>query len=152
MKTNTHQPESPRTARARKRRAGSTMIEAMVTLTVLGTFVAGATQLNLSSRELSDRARAHYQAVHIAKNRIERLQVLPFAQLELAEEDRVRVSVEGSPDARGHFRRTTMVTEISSGLREAYVKVELQDRTTLDFDGGTEELRTWITDFQTVNQ
>ena len=78
--------------RQRKRRNGSTLVEAITAIIVLSSFVSGATRLAVVSKQVSDTARTHYQAVNIAKNRCERLKTTDFDQLSFYEESRIRVN------------------------------------------------------------
>jgi hypothetical protein len=91
----------------------------------------------------------HYQAANIARNRLERGRALGFSQLTECEEDRVRVDCFGAPDEQGHFRRTTVVTDVSDSLREVIVTVEIQDLTQVAFIGESEVVRSSIAEFDT---
>lgn len=127
-------------------------MEVMVALLVLGTFISGACRLALTAKEWSDQARLHYQAINIGKNRLERLKVMEFDQIDLATEQEVRVNASGLPDSSGWFQRTTTVSLVTNDLKEVHVKVEIQDRKALDFDGAGEEIKSCVARFQTSSE
>ncbi|MDA0321555.1 MAG: hypothetical protein O2923_02405 [Verrucomicrobia bacterium] len=144
-----------KTIRATKRSRlseGSSIVEAVSSLFILGMFISGAAEYSLSCKQLSDSARSHYQAVNIAKNRLERTKVMDFDHLEYFTEDRVRVNMSGVPDDRGHFRRSTTITATGSDLKEIHVLVNIQNRRTLQFDQSKEEIRSWLANYQAPAQ
>jgi hypothetical protein len=106
----------------------------------------------VASKELSDRARFHYQAVNIAKNRIERLKVIDYDQLEHSSESYVRVDCAGTPKRNGKFRRTTMISDVNSSVRQVHVVVDILDRQDLRFAGEKEEMKSCLTRFRTSVQ
>ncbi len=130
-----------------KSRAGIALVEALVALTLLAVFMAGATKLLLSHHEMSDMARAHYTAINIAKNRMELVRTFEFGQVDDFLEDKVDVDESGSPSTFGHFRRSTQVSNVSPNLLELNVIVEIRDRKTLSFNGRQEYLSTYFAEY-----
>lgn len=134
----------------KKRRCeGNTLIEAVTALAIFGMSVGGACQLSLHTKMLGDQARWHYQSIGLAKNRMERIRVLPFHQIEGCVEDRVRVDRNGVADEGGHFRRTTTVNSLGMELKEVQISVETLNRVTLEFDGEGQEVRSFIPLYRT---
>ncbi len=137
--------KSRRNARGRD---GTSLLEVMVALFVFGAFVSGACRLGVMSRRVSDVSRSHYQAINIAKNRMERAKTLGFDFMDQCEENRVRVDCAGSPDPGGAFRRSTVVNTLGPDMKEMVVSVDILDRVTLRFQGSQEEIRSCIARFQ----
>jgi len=131
---------------------GLTLVEAVVALMIFALCIAGFCGASVCFRELSDRARTHYTAVNIAKNRLERAKTAEFSQLHLFEESQTRVDYLGSTDASGDYRRTTSVSNATEGLTEVVVTVEIKDRVTLGFDRESETVGTYIADFEEVEE
>jgi hypothetical protein len=91
-------------------------------------------------------SRAHYIAVNIAKNRIERAKTLEYSDLLLVKDNDGIVNTSGAADPDGFFKVTTQVTAANSNLMEVVVTVGIKNRTYLDFRGEQEEARTYIAD------
>ena len=132
-----------------KSRAGIALVEALVSLTLLAIFLAGAMKLMLSHHELTDMARAHYTAINIAKNRMELIRTFEFGQVDGFLEDKVSVDASGVPSTLGNFRRSTQVSNVSANLLELSVIVEIRDRKTLGFSGRQEDLSTYFAEYLT---
>lgn len=132
-----------------KSRAGIALVEALVALTLLAVFLAGAMKLLLSHHSMSDLARAHYIAINIAKNRMELVRRFEYGQVDTFLEDKVNVDASGTPDTLGNFRRSTQVSNVSSNLLELSVTVEIRDRVTLGFGGPQEKLITYFAEYLT---
>lgn len=130
-----------------KSRAGIALVEALVALTLLAVFLAGATKLLLSHHEMSDMARAHYTAINIAKNRMELVRTFDYGQVGNFLEDKVNVDASGIPSTLGNFRRSTEVSNVSSNLLELSVTVEIRDRVTLGFGSSQEKLITYFAEY-----
>ncbi len=131
------------------KRAGISLIETVVALTILAVFVTGAAKIIIASQKLSDKAREHYAAINIAKSRIELVRTFEFGQVDNFLEDKVLVNASGAPDVNGNFRRTTTVSEVSSNLLEMAVTVEIRNRKKLAFTGEREQLRTFFAEYLT---
>ena len=129
-------------------RGGFTLVETIMAIMIFAICISGICKLVLITRESSDRARSHYSAVNIGKNRLELARVFPFAQLDQFAENQVVVDGGGSPSASGEFRRTTAVSNVTATLKEMAVTVEIRNRVTLRFEGVSEAVRTYITDFR----
>lgn len=135
------------TIRSNPRRRGMTIIEVLVAMSLFAMFIVGASSLMLMVRKLSDVSRSHYQAVNIAKNRIEQVRNLrraDYNQIPMAVENGVRVDDRGEPSPTGKFRRTTIITEKTPNLIEIGVRVDILNRNTLTFDGEHEFLQSFI--------
>ena len=76
---------SCRTHKAKGRCGGFTLVEVMVALFIFGIVVAGMCRLLVVVKETADRARDHYVAVNIGKNRVERARAYEFQHLYLFE-------------------------------------------------------------------
>ena len=131
----------------RTSRSGMTLVETIVALCILSMCIGGICALIVSARELSDRARSHYTAVNIAKNRLERASALGFDQLPDFHEADVVVDHSGNPAAYGHYRRSTTVLEAGTNLRELVVAVEIRNRLSTDFDGEIETVSSYHADY-----
>lgn len=132
--------------RARKQthpQRGVTIVEVVIALAIFGIAVGAACGLVVGARTLSDSARDHYTAINLAKNRLERAGALGYDVLPLFEESNSVVDKNGNPDPNGNFRRSTIVSDVRSNLRELTVIVEIKNRFTLQFDGEAETLKTY---------
>jgi len=130
-------------------RAGTTLVEVVVGLFIFGLFVAGMCRLLVLVNESADRARDHYVAVNIAKNRIERARAFDFNQLtSVFTENNVLVDVNGQPAVDTNFRRSTQITPAGTNLVEMVVTVDIRNRKTWAFNGPSEQVRTYIGDLK----
>ena len=125
-------------------RAGMTVIETIVALTIFAVFTTGACKLLMSHRRVTDMARAHYTAINIAKNRMELVRTFDYGQVDKFIEDKVIVNASGNPDSLGNYRRTTQVSNVSSNLMELTVTVDIRNRRTLVFNPANQELSTYF--------
>ena len=131
------------------RRTGTTLVESMVAIMILGGTVGGACHLTVASKCVNDMARERYQAITVARNHIERIRVLGYDQLPYCTETAVRVNGNGTASPNGRFERTTTVTEVGPTVKEVSVSMFVQNRISLDFDGEAETITTLITRFRT---
>ncbi len=139
--------QSPSSIRNRNRE-GLSLIETIVAVLVFAIVISGSCGLIVQGKQLSDIARAHYTAVNLCKNRLEKARTFDFDQLDLFAEANVVVNASGSPDYRAQYRRSTTVTEINSNLVQFNVVVEIRNRVTLAFDGEQETLSSYIANYQ----
>lgn len=128
------------------RREGFTLVEAMIAILVFGICITGLCRLLIVTKETSDRARDHYVAVNIAKNRIEHARSFEFDQLSSFVENNTVVEDSGNPDSSGGFRRTTTVSNVSTGLVEIVVRVAIRDRESWTFGAMEERVDSFIAD------
>jgi len=128
-------------------RAGMTVVETIVALTIFAVFTTGACKLLLSHRKVSDMARAHYTAINIAKNRMELMRTFDFGQVDDFLEDKVVVDASGVPSTEGNYRRSTEVNNVSSNLVELTVTVDIRNRQTLVFNPANEQLSTYFAEY-----
>lgn len=133
----------------RRKRSGASIVEVLVALVMLGVFIAGAGNVIVMIRKLSDQAQAHYVAINIAKNQIEQVRNLrrsDFDQILALQESGTRVDETGQSNPNGRFRRITRITKDSRNnfLIEVQVRVDLLDRVSLQFEGEHETLKSYI--------
>lgn len=131
----------PRIDRSGKR-SGMSIIETVVALFLFALFIGGACRVILAQRQVADKARYHYAAINIAKNRIEQVRNMrraSYSQIFSMRELGTRVDANGDPlPGRGKFRRQTTITATSiPELLEVEVRVFIQNPITLEFE--TEE-------------
>lgn len=141
------------------RKSGMTILEVVIALSIfIVVAAAGIFAIITQSKRLSDSARDHYQAINLAKSRLERAQLLAtraFSTLASLAETNLPVNVNGGivSAEEAMFRRTTAVTNIATNLTEIIVTVDIRNRNTWNFDDGTntirEVLRTYYTPFYT---
>ena len=132
-----------------KGRDGTTLVEVVVGLFIFGLFVAGMCRLLVLVNESTDRARDHYVAVNIGKNRIERARAFDFSQLtSVFTENNVLVDVNGQPATDTNFRRSTQIISSGTNLVEMVVTVDIRNRKSWAFDGPSEQIRTYIGDLK----
>jgi Tfp pilus assembly protein PilV len=115
-------------------------------MVVLSIAMTGFASIAMSMKQAGDNARDHYVAVNLAKNRLERGRNLRVDLLPTLAESYVLLNVHGHPDANGHFRRSTVVSNISSTLYQVTCSVELKNRLSLAFETAVENVTTLITD------
>lgn len=134
-------------------RQGLTLIETLIAIFLLGLFVAGSVRVLTVLRRSSDMSRLNYQAINIAKDRIERVRAFDFHQLDAANE-------QGTLLGDGLFRRSTIITNAfvndnvsppavittntPTGLKQISVIVETLNQRTRRFDGPQQTLNTMI--------
>jgi len=131
-----------------ERSRGLTLVETVVALMIMGIAVVGLCSLVMLGRESTDRARDHYTAVNIGKNRLELARVFNFSELNQLAESRVVVGVGGDPDSNGNYRRTTVVSNITGSLKELIITVEIRDRVARTFGSTSERVQTYIADMK----
>ena len=127
---------------------GFTLVETVVSIFILGFCVTGVCALAMSVKTTGDRARQHYTAVNIGKNRTERVRNFQFSDLSTLNESKVRVDPSGTPDTSGDYRRSTTVSLVNTNLKEVVVDVEILNRSKWQFDGDTVTIRTYIANFR----
>ncbi|MFC1453380.1 prepilin-type N-terminal cleavage/methylation domain-containing protein [Verrucomicrobiota bacterium] len=126
---------------------GVTLVEVVVALFIFGILIAGMCQLLTMINEGSDRAREHYTAINIAKNRIERARVMEWDELPFLSETNVPVTASGAPTMQqGNYRRSTIVTSVTYNLIQVAVTVDIRNRKTRQFDGNGETVQSLIAD------
>ncbi|MCF7848660.1 MAG: hypothetical protein K9M45_07420 [Kiritimatiellales bacterium] len=123
-----------------RKRAGVSLVETFMAVVIFSMFSTGVCQLVFYHRKMLDTARAHYTAVNIAKNRLERLRSVEFDQIPDFSELQIPVNASGRPETGTPYRRSTTVTTVSTNLYQLDVTVEIQDRETLAFGGSEEKL------------
>lgn len=139
-------PTQPGARKGWRSRDGISMAEVLVALFIFAVAVTGLCSLSVIAREASDRARDHYVAINLAKNRLERAKSFEFGQLYLFEEYQTPVDITGKSDPNGDYRRSTIVTNVNAGLTEVRVTVEIRNRDTWEFVPGVEDIRSYVAD------
>lgn len=106
--------------------AGFTLVEILVSVLLFSSALVGLVSVCLSGAQMGQRAEKAYVAYNLAKNRIESLKHLSFAELADAEEEETVIDASGTPDLGGEYLRTTTVTSNYSGSANlASVTVEV---------------------------
>ncbi|MFO7870732.1 MAG: prepilin-type N-terminal cleavage/methylation domain-containing protein [Kiritimatiellia bacterium] len=136
-----------KTTRHGKRSSGMTLVEVMIAVVLFGICIAGIAGVVVVAQQTNDRARSHYIAVNIAKNRLERGRTFGFDQLSLLAEDKTVVDTNGNPDNDGNYRRTTTLAAVKPNLIEVTVEVEIRNRKTLGFEGENETVKSYYADY-----
>ncbi len=124
---------------------GSTIVEAMVGITILAIGIAGASRLAVSTSRLADLANARQTAVQLAKNRIERMSMASFDDLSQWAVDDMVIDPSGQPDDNGGFKLSTTITYPATNLAEIAIDVWVRNRNTLSFDLPPEQVTTFLT-------
>ena len=129
-----------------RKRAGTTIVETLVALTIFATFIAGASKALLSHRAIADVTREHYTAVNIAKNRVELARTFNFEDLTNFGETDVLVDALGDPVAAGvgNYRRSTAINLVTNNLVQLIVTVDIRNHKTWAFNGAGQEVESFI--------
>jgi prepilin-type N-terminal cleavage/methylation domain-containing protein len=125
-------------------RAGTSLVEVMIALTLFGVFTAGTCKLLVSHRKVLDSARDHYIAANLAKDRMELARTFEFDQVPELREQQLVVDESGIASPDGHYRRTTTVTAVQTNLLKFAVTVDIQNRKTLIFSPAEQSVSTYI--------
>jgi prepilin-type N-terminal cleavage/methylation domain-containing protein len=117
-----------RATRTAGRRVGFTLIEGMIAIMVMAIVMGGVYALVVQAAQMSRKARDHYVAVNICKNRIERAKNFQYSDLRFLAESVIVVDENGNPTTSGNFRRTTVVnTNYGGGLTQVTVTCQLRN-------------------------
>jgi prepilin-type N-terminal cleavage/methylation domain-containing protein len=103
--------------------AGFTLIEVMVCsviFVIFCVFFLNAAFVSMRSQQL---ACDYYNAMTIARNRIQRVQQFAYSSIPLTIEDQAPVDDRGNLDSTGIYRRTTLVSNVTADLRQITVQV-----------------------------
>jgi len=108
-----------------KNEKGATLVELAISI---GIFIIAIVNMYSAFVQLyfsRDIAQQNYQASLIAKSHLESLRYLPFTDLNLATEDKVRVNDNGEQDGSGNFYRSTTISDVTgkTKLKQAAVNV-----------------------------
>lgn len=133
----------------RKRsKCGASVTEVLVALVLFATFISGAAKVIVAQHRVTDKARAHYTAINIAKNRIEYLRNMrraSYDQIESMLETDWQVDQDGVTDSNGKFSRTTEIRSTSvPELLEIRVTVKIRNPDTLEFGSEQEFVRSYM--------
>jgi prepilin-type N-terminal cleavage/methylation domain-containing protein len=132
-------------------KSGFTIVEVIVALLILGLCIGGLCQMAVNARQLSDMSRSHYTAINIAKNRLERAKTFDYDELAFLAESLKRVDASGRPDQEGTYRVNTLVRAAGSNLTELVVSVDILSPMSLDFEGESESIQTYVADIPKAN-
>lgn len=94
----------------RSRRAGFTLVEAMIASALFFVISGGFIAAYISGMRTHRMASDYYRAICIARNRIQRARTLEYDSLNLLTEIDRPVDQNGNPSIDGQFRRTTLVS------------------------------------------
>ena len=125
-------------------RAGITIVEVLLALSIFAVFSVGTCKLLTSHRKILDMSRDHYIAANLAKDRMELARTFDFEELPRLRESQLLIDESGIPNLAGHYRRTTTVSAVSSNLFELAVTVDIQNRKTLQFAPAEQTISTYI--------
>ncbi len=133
--------------------AGMTLAEVMVALFVFSICIAGTCTLVYQTKRLADRARDHYTAINIGKNRLEKGRGTTFNLLTTLIETNVMVDRAGNPGVAyvdATYRRSTSVGVAagSTNLIEMIVTVEVLNRKNWRYTGEKETIRSYFANLQ----
>jgi prepilin-type N-terminal cleavage/methylation domain-containing protein len=98
-----------------KRIEGFTLMEVVISIALLAIVMTSVVGVMVKGRQASAKADYVYTAYNIAKNHIETLRAMSFAELSLANETDTLVNGDGVPDPEGMYKRTTTITANYSG-------------------------------------
>lgn len=126
---------------------GMTLIETLGAVCILGICIGGVCALVVQSKEMTDRARDHYTAVNIAKNRLEQARALGYDALSTFVEPATVVDRTGSPDDEGDYQRATIISNTATNLAEIIITVQIRNRMTRQFGLVNETLRSYVADY-----
>lgn len=128
---------------------GLTLIEVMIAVLLFALMIGALLSVCIQSAGAGRRGDLAYQAYNLAKNRVETVKALSFADISSAAESATVINEEGIPTAGGLFSRDTTVTTSYSGdanLVQVTVTVSYTHRgvttpqpmkmTTVIFNGG----------------
>jgi type II secretory pathway pseudopilin PulG len=121
-----------------------TLTEVTVALSIFAVFATSACRVLVSHRKIIDRARHHYTAANIAKNRYELARTVDFEQVPELNEQAITVDLSGIPSLQGHYNRTTTVNSLRANLYELVVTVKIRNRESGAFDGAEQTITGYI--------
>lgn len=148
----TLQTQGESTVKDTSYKKGFTLVEALVSVALLGIVIAGSYVLMNRSAQLVRSARNHYLAINLGKNRIERARTMRYSDLTLLAEQNVIVDDNGVPFSAGDFRRTTIVdTNTAAGLTAITVSNEVRNVRTRQFQNESESVSSLFTEYLTVD-
>ena len=127
---------------------GMTIIETIIALAILAITVTGACRILVATWRLADRATDQRIATQILQNRIEKLQLSEFDDLDMWAVDKLVVDDIGQPDVSGHYRLSTSIEHTYTNMVKITVGVEVLNRKTLEFTAGGDKLSIYLSDEQ----
>ena len=147
MKTMTPRKES----HISKKKQGMTIVETIVALVIFATFISGAVRLIMMQRQITDKARMHYTAINIAKNRVElvrNMRTADYQQILAMEEAGSPIDQDGLPDnplLSKFMRITRIIDDPNNAYRlEIEVEVKIRNPITLTFEGENEHIKSYM--------
>jgi prepilin-type N-terminal cleavage/methylation domain-containing protein len=129
---------------------GMTLVETMIAVLILATFMAGVAGLIDQSGRVMDSGRDHYTAVTLCRNRLETARTFGFASLASLKETNFVCNANGGSDPDGLYKRMTFVNPSyggSTNLTEITVRVYIKDRETLSFSNQYEAVQSIYTQY-----
>ncbi len=111
----------------RRRNGGFTLTEVVVAAFILATGFTGFGIGFMQAMRTNRLAKHHYQAMCLARNRLQRARSISFSSIPLMEEDFQFIDQEGNLDPQGRFRRTTQVILLGDSLYDVMVEVYYPD-------------------------
>ena len=129
-----------------KSRAGVTIVETLIAVSLLALVVAGAAKLITSTDGLADIARDKATAAQILKNRYERMTMTDYSDIKLWAQEEQVVGENGLPDPEGRFSISTEITQATTNLVKVIISVDTRSRRTLRFSGNPLQISTFLTE------
>ncbi len=126
---------------------GMTLIETLGAVCILGICIGGVCALVVQAKQMTDRARDHYTAINIAKNRLELARAKGYAALGDFSEPPTIVNRKGVSDEEGDYQRETIISNPAPNLAEIVITVQIRNRMTRQFGTVNEVLRSYIADY-----
>ena len=94
---------------------GASLIEVLGSVLIFSIAMQALLAIYTQSSTMGKRSEYVYTAYNLAKNHVERLKTLDFADLSSAAESSTLLNQDGEPDPSGTYSRTTVVSPNYSG-------------------------------------
>lgn len=94
---------------------GATLVELMISVVIFAITIVAFIDVISQSRSMAKREELGFTAYNLAKNKIETLKSISFADLSTAAESLTVINNTGTPDPVGNYKRTTTVTTSYTG-------------------------------------
>lgn len=122
------------------------MIEALLAVSIVAVAVAGAAKLVVATRQLADAVTDKHKATQLIRNKVERIDMSSFDDLDMWAVDKQVIDENGTPSLDGRFRLTTTVTSNEINLKQVVIQVDTQSRKTLKFGSSGQEITVFVSD------
>lgn len=130
----------------KRNKQGVTVVEALLAVSLLAVAAAGSVKLVVATRQLADSVTDKHKATQVIRNQIERIDMSSFDDLDMWTVNEQMIDETGAPNSEGRFRLTTEVTHPYTNLTQVVIRVDTQNRKTLDFNLTGKEITMFISD------